>query len=55
VIILNKIDLVSDDQQAQIRTLVQKLNPDAEIVLSDHGNVPMKKIINTKKFDFEKA
>jgi len=35
--------------------LVNKLNPDAEIIPSHHGLVPMTKIINTKKFDFEKA
>jgi G3E family GTPase len=34
---------------------VSKLNPVAELILSHHGNVPLKKIINTKKFNFEAA
>lgn len=55
VVILNKTDLVSEDQVNQIKALVHKLNPQAELIPSNHGNVPMKKLINTKMFDFETA
>ena len=55
VVVLNKIDLVSKKQINQIKTLVSKLNPDAEVLLSKFGDVPIGKIINTKKFDFEEA
>jgi G3E family GTPase len=54
-VILNKTDLVSEGQVNQIKALVNKLNPQAELIPSSHGNVPMKKLINTKKFDFERA
>jgi G3E family GTPase len=35
--------------------LVAKLNPEAEVLTSNYGNISLKKIINTKKFNFEKA
>jgi len=55
VVVLNKTDLISEDQLNQIKQLVHKLNPDAEVITSNYGNVPLKKIINTKMFNFEKA
>jgi len=55
VIILNKMDLIAQEQTSQILTLLKKLNPGAEIVPATYGKVPLSKFINTKKFDFEKA
>ena len=37
VVILSKTDLVSKKQINQIKLLVQKLNPMAEVILSQHG------------------
>lgn len=35
--------------------MVRKLNPDAEIIESQYSKIDITKIINTNKFDFEKA
>ncbi|MCI4643413.1 MAG: zinc metallochaperone GTPase ZigA [Hyphomonadaceae bacterium] len=55
VIILNKTDIVAPDQLDIVRKLVRSLNPDAEIVESAFGNVPLAKVMGTGRFDFEKA
>jgi len=55
VIILNKMDLISEEQARQIMSILKKLNPEAEVITSTFGEVPLNKIINTKRFDMEKA
>nr|WP_321442057.1 zinc metallochaperone GTPase ZigA [uncultured Hyphomonas sp.] len=55
VIILNKTDIISLDDLETVRKLVRSLNPDADIVESEFGNVPLDKVMGTGRFDFEKA
>lgn len=55
VIILNKTDIISPDDLDTVRKLVRSLNPDADIVESAFGNVPLDKVMGTGRFDFEKA
>lgn len=54
-IILNKTDLVNPKEVGMIQELIQKLNADAEIITSAMGKVPLNKILNTKRFDFDKT
>ncbi len=51
VIVLNKTDLVSNDNKVRVRVLLRELNPDAEIVESEFGNIPLDKILNTNRFE----
>jgi G3E family GTPase len=55
VIIVNKIDLVSGDDIARLEAMLRHINPEATILLSEHGRVSPKAILDTKLFDFEKA
>ena len=55
VIVLNKTDIISPDDLETVRKLVRSLNPDADIVESAFGNVPLDKVMGTRRFDFEKA
>jgi len=55
VVIVNKLDLVEEDKVKEIKAIINKLNPEAEIVTSTFGEIPLEKIINTRKFDMEKA
>lgn len=55
VIIINKIDLVSASELDRLVSIVKHLNPVARIVPSQHGSIPLKEIINTNLFDFQKA
>lgn len=55
VLILNKSDLVSKAQLELLRSILAKLNPKAEIIESSYSKVPLDKLLNTGKFDFEEA
>ena len=55
VIILNKIDLITADEQDKITKILRQFNSTAEIISSAYSKVDLKKILNTNKFDIEKA
>ncbi|TVR39828.1 MAG: GTP-binding protein [Cryomorphaceae bacterium] len=55
VIILNKCDLVTEEDLGVLQSALQKLNPDARIIRSEFGRVAPGDILNTGLFDFEKA
>ena len=44
-----------DGKLAELNAILTKLNPDAEIIPVERGNVPLDKVLNTGKFNFEKA
>ena len=55
VIILNKMDLLPPERIRIVEDLIRKLNPTAEFVHSEFGKVTPKMILDTKRFDFERA
>ncbi|WP_343700709.1 GTP-binding protein [Chitinophaga sp.] len=55
VIILNKCDLVSNGQKDTLKALLRKLNADAHIIEASRAKVPLREILNTGLFDFEKT
>jgi G3E family GTPase len=55
VILISKVDLISSDERENLTAILKNLNPDADIIPMVMGNVPIAKILNTHKFDFEKA
>lgn len=55
VVVLNKISEVSPPEQQDIYKIIRALNPDCDVVEADFGRVPLAKIMNTGRFNFEKA
>ncbi len=55
VIILNKTDLVSDDDRQALRAMLQKLNSEAVVLEAVRGNVPLASLLNTGLFQKEWA
>lgn len=55
VIVINKIDLVSEDQIEVLSAIIKKLNPEAKIITANNAKVHLKNVINTGLFDYEKA
>lgn len=55
VIILNKIDLVSKPQRKKIKAILQKLQPSANIICTEHGEIDPRDILNTQLFNFQQA
>ncbi len=55
VLIINKVDLVDNDKLGEIQSLLKTLNPYARILISEQGRVDPRMILNTGRFDFERA
>ncbi len=55
VILINKIDLVSQDAVARIQAIIATLNPEATIQAIANGKVELTHVLGTGKFNFEKA
>ncbi|WP_343620435.1 zinc metallochaperone GTPase ZigA [Acinetobacter proteolyticus] len=55
VIILNKIDLIDEEEKEKLLAILHSLNPRAKIEISEFGQVNLDKILDTKLFDFNEA
>ncbi|ROP61776.1 G3E family GTPase [Enterobacter sp. BIGb0383] len=55
VLVLNKTDLIDPAQREQLVALMRTLNPQADIQLAQFGRVSLDKVLNTGRFDFDKA
>ncbi|CAN5900527.1 zinc metallochaperone GTPase ZigA [soil metagenome] len=55
VIVLNKIDRVNLKEIDRLEGLVRRLNPAAEVVRAEFGQVPLGAVLDTGRFDFERA
>jgi len=55
VLVLNKCDLVDEDELLELEGVLGKLQPRAKIIRTEHGRVEPSEILNTGLFDFEEA
>lgn len=55
IILLNKASEVSPSELGKIKQIIRTLQPKAQIIECDYGDVDLDKILNTHLFDFEKV
>ena len=55
VLVLNKTDLVVKDRLAELKAVLQALNPDANIIETVHSQLSLDQVLDTQLFDFETA
>ena len=55
VILLNKVDLVSEKELKIIRALIRGLNAKAKIIETNHSKVAMNEVMNTNLYDLKEA
>src|SRR5471030_2930254 len=55
VILISKIDLISSSERQELMAILERLNAQAEIIPMVMGEIPLAKILNTGRFDFERA
>jgi|TARA_B100002051_G_scaffold274246_1_gene314926 G3E family GTPase len=51
VIVISKPDLVSEQHLQKVVAMVRRLNPDAQLVLAENGDVPLEAVLDTGLFD----
>ena len=55
VILISKTDLISSAEREELTAILRGLNTEAEIVPMVMGQAPLAKILNTGRFDFDRA
>ena len=55
VILISKIDLIGRHEREELMAILERLNAQAEIIPMVMGEVPLNKILNTGRFDFDRA
>ena len=55
IVLLNKAAEVTPDELGRIRKIIRSLQPKAEIIECNYGDVEFNKILNTNMFDFDKV
>ncbi|MCH2396224.1 zinc metallochaperone GTPase ZigA [Oceanibaculum sp.] len=55
VVILNKIDVATPEALDAARKIIRALNPDAELIETSQSRVALDKVLDTGRFDFDKA
>lgn len=54
-IILNKVDEVSKEELSSVKYVIKALQPNADIIETNYAKVDLKNILETHKFNFDKA
>ena len=55
VIVLNKMDLVTDEEASNVEAIIKALNPGAKLVRASHSQVPLDMVLDTGLFDYDVA
>ena len=55
IILLNKVDDVSKEELILVKQIIRSLQPKAEIIECNYGEVDLNKILNTGNFNFDKV
>lgn len=55
VILLNKIDLITESEKQELYSILSKLNQGAKIIETQYSEVPINFVLNTNLFDFDKT
>ena len=55
IVLLNKASEISPEELEKVRRIVRELQPKAEIIDCDYGDVPFEKILYTNLFNFDKV
>ncbi len=55
LLVVNKCDLVTDDERDHVVSLLETLQPEAEIVTSEYSALPVETILETDRFDLKTA
>ncbi len=53
-VILNKVDQITDDEKAKAIAVIKALQSDAKIIEARYGEVDVKEILDTHRFDYDK-
>ena len=54
-LVINKKDLVTEEQMKRVRAVINKLQPHVKVIETTRCQVPLEDLLATKRFDFERV
>ncbi len=54
-LVINKIDLVSQDDRTKVRKVIEALHPGVKVIETSMGDVAVSEILSTSSFDFDRV
>ncbi len=54
-LVINKTDLVSDEEKAEVRKVIEALHPGVKVIETTMGNVAVGEVLSTHSFDFDRV
>lgn len=55
VVVINKLDRMTADEPELCKSIIRKLNPNCDILLSSYSDIDVTRIMNTNKFQLAEA
>ena len=55
VLLLNKVDLLGEEELIRAKAILKKLNPRARLLCCSFGEIPLQEILHTGRFDLDEA
>ncbi|AOE88273.1 zinc metallochaperone GTPase ZigA [Pseudomonas sp. TCU-HL1] len=55
VLLISKVDLISSTERDELMAILQRLNPEADVLPMVMGQVDLKRLLDTHRFDFDRA
>ncbi len=55
IILLNKISEISREEADRLRAIIRAIQPKARIIECDYADVPLKQLLDTRMFDYDKV
>lgn len=55
ILVLNKVDLITEEKAKELKAVLKTLNPDATVLLTVKAQVKLNEVLNTGLFNIEKA
>lgn len=55
MVVMNKIDLVTDEQRARVEALIREIAPNARIIAAKHADVPLELILDVGAYNPQRA
>ncbi|MBP3260285.1 MAG: GTP-binding protein [Prevotella sp.] len=55
IILLNKASEITKEELSEVRHIIRAIQPKADIIECDYGNVDLDKLIHTEKFNFDEV
>lgn len=55
MLVLNKTDMIEEEKLTELKSVLRKLQPEAEMITTNYGKIETNQLLGEQRFDFEEA